>query len=79
MDLSDRKWVLGSLGLVVLVAVAPLLLGLLHLANGSAGELAAVLAFVGVLVTAAVSIIGFTLTRQSDRRLRLEARMKTGG
>jgi hypothetical protein len=90
MDSSDKKWVLVSVGLVVLVVALPLvLLGPLHLAGDNAGKLAAVLAFAGVLVTAAVSVIGFTVTRQSERRLsregedesrrlRLDAAMRAG-
>jgi hypothetical protein len=54
--------------------VLVVLLGPLHLASGGTDHLAAVLAFVGVLVTAAASIIGLTLTRQANRRLSQESR-----
>ena len=58
------------------------LLGQLHIATGGTGYVAAVLAFVGVLVTAAASIIGLTVSRQSGRaaenRLRLDAAMRAG-
>ena len=56
--------------------------GPLHIATGGTGHVAAVLAFVGVLVTAAASIIGLTVSRQSSRasenRLRLDAAMRAG-
>jgi hypothetical protein len=59
-----------------------LLVGPLHVATSGTGHVAAVLAFVGVLVTAAASIIGLTVTRQSSRaaenRLRLDAAMRAG-
>jgi hypothetical protein len=77
-------WGLGWLGLVFIVAIGLLLLllGPLHLAAGGTDRLAAVLAFVGVLVTATVSVVGLTLTRQSsanqNRRLRLDAAMRAG-
>jgi hypothetical protein len=54
------------------------------------GSVEAILAFVGVLITATVSVIGFAVTRHSDRRLlqehddeqrrlRLDAAMRAGG
>jgi hypothetical protein len=68
--------VLGASALLVV------LVGPLHIATGGTGHVAAVLAFVGVLVTAAASIIGLTVTRQSSRasenRLRLDAAMRAG-
>ncbi|HEX6523325.1 MAG TPA: hypothetical protein VF070_25495 [Streptosporangiaceae bacterium] len=54
--------------------VLVILLGPLHLAHGSTDHLTAVLAFVGVLIPAVVSIIGLTVTRQSNRRLSQESR-----
>jgi hypothetical protein len=80
----DTRWALGWLAGVVVGASALLvvLVGPLHIATGGTGHVAAVLAFVGVLVTAAASIIGLTVTRQSSRasenRLRLDAAMRAG-
>jgi hypothetical protein len=80
----DTRWALGWLAGITVGASALLavLLGSVHLATGSASHMAAVLAFVGVLVTAAASVIGLTVTRQSsraaDRRLRLDAAMRAG-
>ncbi len=91
MRRDDWKWALGCLGALVLVIAIPLwlLLGPLHSASGGARQLGAILVFVGVLVTATVSIIGYVITRQSnrrlqqededdERRLRLEAAMRAG-
>lgn len=71
MDSGDRKWALGWIGFVALVAVGAwlLLLRPWHGAGGSTGMLTAVVGFISVLVTAAVSLIGLTITRQSNRRL----------
>jgi hypothetical protein len=71
MDSGDRKWALGWIGFVALVAVGAwlLLLRPWHSAGGSTGMLTAVVGFISVLVTAAVSLIGLTITRQSNRRL----------
>ena len=80
----DTRWALGWLAGVVLGASALLvvLVGPLHVATGGTGHVAAVLAFIGVLVTAAASIIGLTVSRQSSRaaenRLRLDAAMRAG-
>jgi hypothetical protein len=80
----DTRWALGWLAGVVVGASTLLvvLLGPLHIATGGTGHVAAVLAFVGVLVTAAASIIGLTVSRQSSRaaenRLRLDAAMRAG-
>lgn len=74
---------------VVAIGLLLLLLGPFHLARGNTDRLTAILAFAGVLVTATVSIVGLTLTRQSnrrltsesgdqDRRLRLDAAMRAG-
>lgn len=75
MDSDDRRWALGWISFVVLVAGVSwlLLLRPWHRAGGSTGEITAVVGFVGVLVTAAVSLIGLTVTRQSNRRLSQEA------
>lgn len=63
-------------------ALLVVLVGPLHFATGGTGHVAAVLAFVGVLVTAAASVIGLTVSRQSSRaaesRLRLDAAMRAG-
>jgi hypothetical protein len=81
---TDTRWALGWLAAVVVGASALLvvLVGPLNIATGSSGHVAAVLAFVGVLVTAAASIIGLTVSRQSSRaaenRLRLDAAMRAG-
>ena len=74
MESDDRKWALGWMGFVVLVAVGAwlLLLRPWHHAGGSTGLLTAVVGFISVLVTAAVSLIGLTITRQSNRRLSQE-------
>lgn len=65
---KDTRWALGWLAGVVVGASALLvvLVGPLHIATGGTGHVAAVLAFVGVLVTAAASIIGLTVSRQSS-------------
>lgn len=72
----DTWWALGWLAAVVVLAslLLVVLLGPLHLNVGSTDRSAAVFAFVGVLVTAAVSIIGLAVTRQSNRRLGQESR-----
>lgn len=81
---ADTRWALGWLASVILGASALLvvLVGPLHIATGGTGHVAAVLAFVGVLVTAAASIISLTVSRQSGRasenRLRLDAAMRAG-
>jgi hypothetical protein len=81
---QGTQWALGWLASVVVGASALLvvLVGPLHIATGGTGHVAAVLAFVGVLVTAAASIIGLTVSRQSSRaaenRLRLDAAMRAG-
>jgi len=80
----DTLWALGWLGGVTVVAAVLLivLVGPQGVATGGTGHVAAVLAFVGVLVTAAAAVIGLTVTRQSsraeDRRLRLDAAMRAG-
>jgi hypothetical protein len=79
----DTWWAVGWLAFIMAAASSVLVVLLgppLHL-NGSAA-IAAVLAFVGVLVTAAASIIGLTVTRRASRdtskRLRLDAAMRAG-
>lgn len=80
----DTRWALEWLAGVVVGASVLLvvLVGPLHIVTGGTGRIAATLAFVGVLVTAAASIIGLTVTRQSSRaaenRLRLDAAMRAG-
>jgi hypothetical protein len=80
----DTWWALSWLAGITVVALALLvvLLGPLNLATGTSSHMTAVLAFVGVLVTAAVTVIGLTVTRQSgraaERRLRLDAAMRAG-
>jgi hypothetical protein len=80
----DTRWAVQWLAGVVVGASALLvvLVGPLNIASGDSGHLAAVLAFVGVLVTATASIIGLTVTRQASRaaesRLRLDAAMRAG-
>lgn len=82
--LRDTRWALGWLAGVVLGASTLLvvLVGPLHFATGGNGHVAAVLAFIGVLVTSAASIIGLTVSRQSSRasenRLRLDSAMRAG-
>jgi hypothetical protein len=80
----DTWWALAWLFAVVVGASVLLvvLVGPLHVATGGTGHVAAVLAFLGVLVTAAASIIGLTVTRQPSRatedRLRLDSAMRAG-
>lgn len=80
----DTWWAvswLAGIGAVVSVLLV-VLLGPLNLGAGGTGQVTAVLAFVGVLVTAAATVIGLTVTRQSgraaERRLRLDAAMRAG-
>jgi hypothetical protein len=75
MIADDRKWAIATGSVLVVAVLAPplVLLGPFGLGNQSAPGLAAVLAFVGVLVTACVSWIGHLATRQSDRRLGQES------
>lgn len=81
---KDTRWALQWLAGVILGAsvLLVILVGPLHITSGDSGHLAAVLAFVGVLVTATASIIGLTVTRQASRatesRLRLDAAMRAG-
>src|SRR5260370_6803964 len=80
----DTWWAVSWLAGITVVASVLLvvLLGPLNLATGGTGHVTAVLAFVGVLVTAAATVIGLTVTRQSGRaaesRLRLDAAMRAG-
>jgi hypothetical protein len=73
---SDTWWALGWLSMIIAVAalLVVALWGPLHLAESGTNHLPAVLAVIGVLITAAVSIVGLTLTRQSNRRLSEESR-----
>ena len=65
----DTWWALGWLGSVTVAAAVLLvvLVGPLSVATGGAGHVAAMLAFVGVLVTAAAAVIVLTVTSQSSR------------
>lgn len=88
---ADARWIASALTLVVIAGAAPV--GLLALLGGlghaTDQRLAAILAFVGALVTAAVSGIGLLLRRHSEERLarehadekarlRLDAAMRAG-
>src|SRR5436190_22229743 len=88
---DDRKWLLYAVGGLVVAVGAPIgLFAALGTFDDPDGKrFAAVLAFAGVILTAAVSVIGFLVSRQSERRLdrehtderarlRLEAAMKAG-
>ncbi|MFF7646259.1 hypothetical protein [Streptomyces canus] len=90
MSGDGRKLVMTSIAIVVTVAVLPtaLLLGPFF-GRGSTSRLAAVLTFVGVLVGASVSLIGYVLNHRTERRLgqeqeeqrrqlKLEAAMRAG-
>lgn len=74
MGQDDRKFVLFAATVLLVMCVLPagLLLGPLHLGDGEAPRLAAVLTFVGVLVTASVTLIGFMVNRQTEHRLQTE-------
>jgi hypothetical protein len=88
---SDQKWVAGTIGVVVISAVAPfaLLAALGILDTTDDKQLAAVLALVGVAITACASLIATQVRRQSEQRLerqhgaeearlRLDAAMRAG-
>ena len=64
---GEWRWALVSAGVLLSVVI-----GSLYGLPRMFGSVEAILAFVGVLVTATVSVIGFTVTRQSERRLRQE-------
>ncbi|KAB2339661.1 hypothetical protein [Actinomadura rudentiformis] len=74
MGKDDRRIVFSAAIVLLVMAVLPagLLLGPLHLGEGEAARLAAVLTFIGVLVTSSVSLIGFMVNRQTERRLQTE-------
>ncbi|TMR42091.1 hypothetical protein [Actinomadura geliboluensis] len=74
MGKDDGKFFLISVTVLLVVAVLPagLLLGPLHLGDGETARLAAVLTFIGVLVTASVTLIGFVVNRQTEHRLQTE-------
>jgi hypothetical protein len=75
MSADDRKWGLVIGGALIVLAVAPpvVWIGFAGTGRGSAPGLAAVLTFVGVLLTACVSWVGTLVTRQSNRRLGQES------
>ena len=68
LERSDRTWALTSIVSLTVLVVASLLL-----LREMFEQADAILAFVGVLVTASVSLVGILVTRQSNRRLRREA------
>ena len=74
MGNHDRKIVFFAATVLLVMAVLPagLLLGPFHLGEGEAARFAAVLTFIGVLVTASVSLIGFMVNRQTEHRLQTE-------
>ncbi|MFI0480406.1 hypothetical protein [Actinomadura sp. 9N215] len=74
MGTGDRRIVFFAATVLLVMAVLPgcLLLGPLHLGDGEAARLVAVLTFVGVLVTASVSLIGLMVNRQTEHRLQTE-------
>lgn len=73
--MSKRRWKLTLLSCISLLgaAVLPVLL-LRHrvLGTGDSSQLAAVLTYIGVLVTASVSLIGYRISLQTEQRLRKE-------
>ena len=71
---EDKKLIGISALVLALVAVVPaiLLLGPIDLGTGDTSRLVAVLTFLGVLVTASVSLVGLMTSHQTERRLRLE-------
>ena len=68
---DDKKWLVAVLLVTTVAAAAPVVaLGLLGaLDTTSDKRLAAVLALVGVVVSACVSLAGSAVTRASERRL----------
>ena len=74
MSGDSKKLAAASLGVLVLVAVLPavLLLSPVSFGEGNTSRLTAVLTFIGVLVTASVSLIGLMLNSQTERRLAQE-------
>ncbi|MFH8896953.1 hypothetical protein ACH4HG_11195 [Streptomyces coeruleorubidus] len=74
MSRDSKKLAAASLGVLVVVAVLPavLLLSPVSFGGGNTSRLTAVLTFIGVLVTASVSLIGLMLNSQTERRLAQE-------
>src|SRR5262245_9177816 len=68
-DRREWRWAAVSAGVLIAVVIASL-----YWLRGMFRGTEAILAFVGVLVTATVSVIGFGVTRQSNRRLLHESR-----
>ncbi|WP_431933283.1 hypothetical protein [Nonomuraea jabiensis] len=70
----DKKLITTSVLVLAIIAVLPatLLLGPFNLGMGDTARLTAILTFVGVLVTASVSLIGLMVSRQTERRLERE-------
>ncbi|MEU9331230.1 hypothetical protein AB0D91_47335 [Streptomyces canus] len=90
MSGDARKLVITSIAIVVIVAALPASLLLSPIfGSGSTSRLTAVLTFIGVLVGASVSLIGYVLNHRTERRLvqeqeeqrrqlRLDAAMRAG-
>jgi len=90
MHRDDRRWLAISLSALILVLASTLgLLRAFGLLDGSNNEVTAALTFAGVMITAAISLIGYLISRQSERRLiqqqsdererlRLDAAMRAG-
>ncbi|MFD0271730.1 hypothetical protein ACFVGY_34940 [Streptomyces sp. NPDC127106] len=89
MSRDSRRLVAASIGVFFLAAGLPA--ALLHglIGGGETKQLTAVLTFIGVLVTASVSLIGLMVNHQAERRLaqeqnerqrqlRLDAAMRAG-
>ncbi|TMR00132.1 hypothetical protein ETD83_17495 [Actinomadura soli] len=74
MGKDDWKIVFFAVGILLVMAALPaiLLLGPLHMGDGEATRLTAVLTLIGILVTASVALIGFVMNRQTEHRLQTE-------
>lgn len=67
--MSKRRWRLTLLSCISLLGAAVLPALLLRgrfLGTGDSSQLAAVLTYIGVLVTASVSLIGYRISLQTD-------------
>jgi hypothetical protein len=71
---DDKALIVTAVGVLTVAAAMPvlLLMGPWGSATGDTARLTAVLTFIGVLVTALVSLIGLMMKHQSDRRLAQE-------
>ncbi|MEU8143224.1 hypothetical protein [Nonomuraea sp. NPDC048901] len=76
MSGQDKKLFFASIAVLALMAALPatLLLGPFNLGMGDTARLTAILTFIGVLVTASVSLVGLVVSRQTERRLEREGR-----